>query len=126
VLGEFVFVIVRIGAIGITGVISLTIAVLVAPPPVAVATLVTNGTAVLPTDTSKVMGGAVPPGGMTASVVVVIVCPDTMGSVQPDPDKLPETKVNPLGNTSVTVIVVPFVGVLLRPLLPTITVYVPV
>ena len=103
-----------------TFVVSEAVAVLVAPPPVTVATLVTLGTAATPTPTIKVMGlPFAPTAAIGVTDVQVTFCP-TAAHVQPTP--VPDTNVKPAGSGSVTV-TVPAVAAV--PLLAGVMVYVP-
>jgi hypothetical protein len=111
-------------AIASTGVLtvvgSLAAGEFVAPPPLAVAVLVTCGTAAGSTFTASVIGLPAAPAAMTAVLVQVTIWPDAL-QVQPVP--LAALKVKPVGSVSLTVIV-PDVATL--PVLLTAIEYVPV
>ena len=98
---------------------SVAVAGVGAPPPLAVDVFVALGIAAAPTATTSAIGGAFVPGLTDVVDVHVTACPAPV-HVQPGP--VAETNVRPAGSVSATVIV-PVVAAL--PLLPTSSVNVP-
>lgn len=110
-----------IASTGLTIVVgSVAVGEFVAPPPLAVAVLVTSGTAAASTFTVSVIGLPVAAGSMLVALVHVTVCP---AAVQVHPVPLAALNVKPLGRVSATVMF-PAVGTL--PELLTTIEYVPV
>jgi hypothetical protein len=111
-----------IASVGVTTVVgSVAVGgVLVSPPPLAVAELVTDAGAFAATLTVSVIGVPAAPAAMTVALVQVTVCPSAL-QVQPDP--LAALNVRPVGSVSVTVMV-PEVAML--PVLLTAIAYAPV
>jgi hypothetical protein len=110
-----------IASVGVTTVVgSVAVGVFDAPPPLAVAELVTEAGAFAATLTVSVIGAPAAPAAMTVALVQVTVCPAAL-HVHPVP--VAALNVKPVGNVSVTV-TVPDVATL--PALLAVTVYVPV
>jgi hypothetical protein len=113
-----VLLIARTGVTTVVG--SVAVGEFVAPPPLAVAELVTRGTAAASTFTVSVIGFPVAAAAMTVALSQVTVWP---AALQVHPVPVAALNVSPAGSVSVTVIV-PEVATL--PVLLTAIVYVPV